>query len=447
MALASRPVTADELKEAGVRAVALVLVDNAGIARMKCVPIDRLDRAAEQGVGWSDVWGLVLASDTYAHVPGLYSPTGELRVHADLASARPIGAAPGWGFAPVDHRLQSGEPWAGCQRIFLRRMVAAAADRGLELQAAWELEWTVGYESDEGFEPLHRGPGYGAATFDQTGDFLMGVFDGLAESGIQAEQVHPEFADGQMEVSLAVRDPVTACDEELLSRHVIRSVAGNEGWRASFSPRVMAGAVGNGAHLHVSVWREGVNQMAGGDGPEGMRAPGASFLAGVLAHLPGLTAIAAPSALSYARLVPSHWAGAYVCWGNENREAALRVEGALGPSAPRSAHFEWKTVDGAANPYLALGVLIAAGLDGVERGLELPAPVSDDPAEMPASSRPARLPQTLAEAAEALAACGVLRAALGDYLHDRVVAVRLAEVESAHGLEEAVLVEKYRWRW
>jgi glutamine synthetase len=439
--------TPEELADAGVRAMALVLVDNGGIARMKCVSIDRLERAATRGVGWGEQWGLSLSDDSFAHVPELFSPTGELRLRADLAASRPLGSTPGWGFAPVDHHLQSGAPWPGCQRGFLRRMVDEAAGWSLELQAAWELEWTVGVDGPEGFRALHPGPGYGAATFDLTGGILLDLFDALAGSGLEAEQIHPEYSDGQMELSLAVRDPVTACDESILTRQLIRSVAGRLGWRASFSPRVLPGSVGNGAHVHVSVWHEGENQLAGGAGPEGLRPAGAAFVAGVLEELPALTAIGAPSALSYARLVPGHWAGAYVCWGNENREAALRLQGAGGPGAGRSANVEWKSVDGVANPYLALGSLIAAGLDGIRRRAELPPPVHDDPAEMAESARPARLPESLEEAADALAASDMLREAMGEYLHSRVVAVRRAEAERAEGLDEATLVSRYRWRF
>ena len=107
----------------------------------------------------------------------------------------------------------------------------------------------------------------------------------------------------------------------------------------------MAGSVGNGAHLHVSVWQDGENQLAGGTGPESLRPAGAAFIE-ALEHLPALTAIGAPSRLSYVRLVPGHWSGAYVCWGNENREASLRLEGAGGLGAGRSANVEWKSVDG-----------------------------------------------------------------------------------------------------
>ena len=436
---------------AGVRAVALVLVDNAGIARMKCVSIDHLARAAEHGIGWSAVWGLSLADDSFAHAPGLYSPSGELRLRADLGAAAVLGCAPGWAWAPIDHHEQSGEAWPGCQREFVRRMVARADGCGLGILAAWELEWTVGADGPEGFEALHSGPGYGAATFGDTGRYMLDLFEALGSSGIDPEQIHPEYSDGQMELSLAPRDPLGACDESVLSRHIVRTVAASHGWRASFSPRVAAGGVGNGAHLHVSAWSEGANLLAGGAGPEGLQPTGEAFLAGMLEHLTALTAIGAPSPVSYARLQPSRWAGAFACWGNENREAALRFEGAGGPDADRTANVEWKSGDGAANPYLALGCLLAAGLDGVERELRLPPPVVVDPAELSDGERRAgritRLPESLEEAAEALAADEVLREAMGVYLHGRVVAVRRAEAAAAVGLDEDTLVATYRWRF
>jgi glutamine synthetase len=280
---------------------------------------------------------------------------------------------------------------------------------------------------------------------------MLALFDALAGSGLAVEQVHPEYADGQMELSLPPVDPIAACDQSLLARHVVRAVASRHGQRASFSPRVIAGSVGNGAHIHVSVWRGGENQLAGGDGPEGLRPLGRAFLAGVLAHLPGLMAIGAPSVLSYHRLRPSRWAGVYACWGNENREAALRFEGAGGPTAARTANVEWKSADGSANPYLALGGLVAAGLDGVARELELPAPVSVDPAHLSEEERTVGsivlLPESLGAAADELAMSGVLRKAMGPFLHDCVVAVRRAEVETAAGLDEEALVARNRWRY
>ena len=120
------------------------------------------------------------------------------------------------------------------------------------------------------FVPIHTGPGYGAVTFGQTGPFMLALADALADRASRPEQIHPEYSNGQMELSLPPADRLRACDESVLARHVIRTVAERQGWRASFSPRVVAGSVGNGAHIHVSVWRDGVNQFAGGDGHEGL---------------------------------------------------------------------------------------------------------------------------------------------------------------------------------
>lgn len=449
--LLERP--ADERFAAGeVRAAALVFVDNAGIARMKCVPLDRLQRAAERGVGLSVVFGGARGDDLFAAVPGISGPAGDIRLVADLEAAALLACAPGWVWAPVDQRDQEGRPWPGCQRTFLKRVLEDAAEMGLRFGVGYELEWTVGREDGDGnVEFLHEGPGYGAATFGRTGDYLLALVDNLQHAGVGVEQVHPEYSAGQIEISLPPGDPVGACDASVLARHIARTLAEQAGWRASFSPVVTEDLVGNGAHAHFSVWRGEENQFSGGQGPAGLRPTGEAFLAGILEHMTALTVLAAPTTISYQRLRPSHWASAYVCWGHENREAALRLESAVGPSAARSANVEWKSVDPAANPYLVLGGVIAAGLDGVRRGLSLPPPVGVDPATLSDEERRERgirrLPETLQEAAGAFASSAVLREAMGDFLHDCVANVRREEAEAASGADEGTLLASHRWRY
>jgi glutamine synthetase len=443
--------TPKALAEAGVRAVALVFVDNAGVARMKCVTTDRLGNAAEHGIGISVVFGGACVDDHFAAVPGIDGPTGDLRLVADLQATRMLHCSPGWAWAPVDQRAQEGKSWPGCQREFLRRMIARAADFDLDVVAAFELEWTLGREGPDGLEPIHAGPGYGAATFPALSDYLLELIDALQGAGVGVEQIHPEYARGQVEISLSPRDPVGACDEAVFCRHVARTLAERRGLRASFSPVVFAGAVANGCHTHFSLWRDGENQFSGGNGPAGLRESGEAFLAGVLEQMAALTALGAPAAVSYLRLQPSQWAGAYACWGHENREAALRLESAVGAAAERSANVEWKSVDMAANPYLVLGGVLAAGLDGVGRRLPLPAPVAVDPVTLTGRERKAnsirRLPESLAEAAEAFAASAVLRDAMGGFLHDCVAYVRREEAAAAAGIDPETLVERHRWRY
>ena len=261
--------------------------------------------------------------------------------------------------------------------------------------------------------------------------------------------MHPEYAAGQFEVSVGALDPVGAADRSVLVRETIRAVALQHGLRVSFAPSVLAGGVGNGGHVHLSIWRDGRNLHAGGDGPYGLTTDAESFTAGILRELPALAAVATPSPSSYLRLVPSHWAGAYAAWGRETRETALRLVTGMVGHRDRSANLEVKAVDLAANPYLLLASLLAAGLAGLADGEHLPEEVSGDPARFDADELERRgvrrLPQSLDEATDAFTASEVLRTALGPVLHDAVVAVRRGESARTAGLEPEAVAAAYRW--
>jgi glutamine synthetase len=178
---------------------------------------------------------------------------------------------------------------------------------------------------------------------------------------------------------------------------------------------------------------------------------GAAALGGVVAARPELLAALAPSPVAYVRLQPHHWAGAYSCWGVENREAAVRFIPGTVTSRERSANFEVKVGDGGANPYVAMALLAAAALDGIERGASLPDPVQDDPASFSADELArrgiARLPTTLGRATELFAASPLARRTLGDVLHDAFTAVRRREWETYGALSEQQAAEVYRWRY
>jgi glutamine synthetase len=212
---------------------------------------------------------------------------------------------------------------------------------------------------------------------------------------------------------------------------------------------VEADGVGNGGHVHLSVWRDGENLMAGGKGRYGLAPVGEAFSAGILNRLTALLALGAPSVASYLRLVPSHWAGVYACWGLENREAALRmITGSVG-SSDWAANLEVKCVDLTANPYLLLAGLLAAGLDGVAAGTRLPEPVDVDPAPLAPDELERRgirqLPTTLRESTDALAADPVLRNALGSALLDSVLAVRESEIGLFAEASAEEVVRAFRW--
>lgn len=422
-------------------------VDNGGVSRVKCVPLSRLERACTRGVGMSVSLGAWTSGDVFDAVPGYPTAIGDMRLVGDLGAARHLPVPAGWLWVPADQRDQEGRPWPGCQRGFLRRMVERAAERGLSFVGAFELEWSVGVAGAERWTPGHCGPAYGAGVGSAVFDYLRRVSDELERTGVGVECVHPEYGIGQVELALPPVDPIAACDAFVFTRQLVRGLAPEFGFAPSFSPMATEGS-GNGAHAHFSLWRDGRNLFAGGDGRAGLTAEGEAFVAGVLDHLPAMTAIGAPIPLSYLRLQPSSWSGAYACWGHENREAALRLEATVGPSAASSANVEWKAVDTAANPYLVYGAIIAAGLDGVERGLTLPEPVVDDPHALSDAQRAAagavRLPATLAAAVDLYAGDAVLREAMGDLLFDSVAITRRCEERATAGLDEAGLIDYYR---
>ncbi|WKX74110.1 glutamine synthetase family protein [Streptomyces sp. XD-27] len=435
----------------GVRGTALTWVDNAGLTRVKGVPTARLPDAARWGVGMSPVFDVYLVDDSMTSSRHVGGPDGDLRLFPDLDRLTPLAAQPGWAWAPVDRYDQSGAPHPVCQRLFARRMSERAAQRGFGLRMGFETEWAVtradapgaDAEAVPGLARPGAGPAYGMARVVELSDYLSDVLDALHTEGVEVLQLHPEYAPGQFEVSVAPADPVGAADLAVLVRETVRAVSARHGLTALFGPVIEAGAVGNGGHLHLSLWQHDRNLCRGGDGPYGMTATAEAFLAGVLRELPALLAIGAPSPASYLRLEPSRWAGAFQCWGLENREAALRfVTGA--PDAPGAANAEVKCFDAAANPYLVVGAVIAAGLAGLDAGLSLPDPVAGDPALTGAAPR---LPTSLGEALRAYEGSAVLREALGDPLFESVAAVRRAEIELFDGASPEAIAAATRGRY
>ncbi|MFF4650080.1 glutamine synthetase [Streptomyces sp. NPDC001380] len=444
--------TAARLHAEGAGGVLLTWVDNAGVTRVKGVPTLRLEHAAAWGVGASPVFDVFLVDDSATSGRFLGGPVGDLRLLPDLDRAVPLAAQPGWAWAPVDRYDQDGTPHPGCQRLFARRMAERARARGLELRCAFEVEWVAALAGAPDEDPVPPVPGaaYGMDRVIGLSDCLRDLLRALDEQGVAVHQLHPEYAAGQYELSVAAEDPVAAADTCVLVRQTVRAVSARHGLRVSFAPAVEAGRVGNGGHLHLSPWRGGVNLCHGGPGPYGLTAEGEAFLAGVLAELPALTAVGAPGPASPLRLVPDRWAGAYRCWGRENREAALRlVTGSAGEEA-EAANAEVKCFDGSANPYLAVGAVVAAGLAGADAGLTLPPEVRGDPAAPPepgAGPAPERLPQTAAEALARFEDSAVLREAMGEVLHDTFRAVRQAEARLFAGAAPEQVAAATRWRY
>ncbi|GAA1808975.1 glutamine synthetase [Planosporangium flavigriseum] len=435
---------ADDLATGAVRAVALTWVDNAGVTRVKTVPRHRLPHIAAWGVGASPVFDVFCVDDSITTSRYIGGPVGDLRLHPDLDRMTVLAAQHGWAWAPVDRWTQEGEPYPACQRMFARRMAVRLADAGVRMRAAFEVEWFVGKTADDPV-PATTGPAYGMTRVVELSDYARDLLDALAAQDVAVEQFHPEYASGQLELSVAPGDPVAAADMVVLVRQTIRAVAGHHGLRVSFAPMVAAGQVGNGAHLHFSLWDGERNLFAGGDGPYGMTARGESILAALLDRMPALVCVTAPSVASYLRLVPQRWAGAFQCWGRENREAALRFVTGVTGAHDTAANAELKCCDPAANPYLAVGAVCAVAAHALDAGLKLPAEVTVDPAALPEPERPPRLPDSLPTAIARLERDDLLREAMGEELFEAFLAVRRAEAETFGDREPEEVVAATRW--
>jgi glutamine synthetase len=295
--------------------------------------------------------------------------------------------------------------------------------------------------SNAGFEPIDSSLCFSTIGMTAAQAYVDALADALERQRIGLEQYYAELGHGQQEISTEHAPAVRAADEQVLVRETIRGVAAQHGLVASLAPKPWPAAAGNGGHIHFSLWEGDRNRFHDASREDRLSDEARSFVAGVLAHLPGLCGLTAPSFNSYHRIVPHYWAGAFTCWGHDNREAPLRVPSIFRGMEEGSTNVELKAADASANPYLAIGGLIATGLDGVERGLEPPEPVEVDPATIAEDERErrgiVRLPATQEEALNALEADEVLTGALGPVLTRSYLAVRRSEWAAYSAGDEA----------
>ncbi|MFJ6673376.1 glutamine synthetase [Actinosynnema sp. NPDC091369] len=445
-----------QLAERGVHGVILAYVDTSGVCRVKTIPTARLSSAAAWGVGVAPVHDTYLANGSYVPIDALGPGDGDLCMFPDLDGITVLAGQPGWAWTAVDRIGQDGRQHPGCGRTFLRRVVAEAAEHhGITFKAAIEVEWSVGRKAqaphDTDYVPACSGGAFGAVRLAELSDYTADLMGVLTAQDTGVAQFHPETGAAQFEVSVDALDPVAAADRSVLVRQTIQAVSMRHGLRASFSPAVVPEGFGNGGHLHLSAWQNGRNLHSRGERRYGMTEQAEAFVAGILTHLPALTAITAPSPASYLRLKPSYSAGPYTAWGYETRQAALRVIAGPRGRQAEAANVEVKPVDLAANPYLALGCTIAAGLDGMRSAAVLPEEIAGDPARLTASEAELRgvhrLPTSLKEAVEEFRADTTLRDVLGPALADAVIAVRCGEIEAVTGLDDDGIAAAYRWTY
>jgi glutamine synthetase len=432
----------------GVRFLRMVWTDNANVIRAKAMHASALANASN-GIGITVAQqALPVMADVVSPGSGL-SPIGEARLMPHWPTLTPLPYAPGHARVMADITFD-GRPWELCPRTFLARAASAAAAEGYEVMAAFENEfYLLRPRPDGGFDPADDTVFAATRAMDMLRPVIDDLADALIAQRIPVEMYYPESGPGQHELSTRYAPAVEAADRQVIFRETTHAIANRHGLKASFLPKVFAAAAGSGCHLHISLWSNGRNVCPDPAGAGGFSEVGRAFVAGILEHLPALSAIVAPTPNSYRRLHPQAWAGGYRCWGLDNREAAVRVPGS-GPGKG-STHFELKTVDASSNPYLALGAVITAGMDGVRRKLDPGPPLQVDPGTLTDAERATRgidpLPSSLDRAQSHLEADRVLLDALGPKLATAYIAVRRME-NAALGnltLEDEVrrLLERY----
>lgn len=437
----------ERLKAAGVHTVVGTVVNAAGLTQAKTVPLRRVSAFADPGLGASPVWHVFAIDQAGIALTGDISAVGDQRVRIDATSIFDIGDGLAW--APGAYFDQDGTPVPVCARGTLQRVQDRLTEAGIEALVGHEMEFVL-VAPDGSRLPSTSWAQYGLAGVLEYEGFVNDVTAAAVTYGVGIEQFHPEYGQNQFEISLSPASPVAAADQLILARILVSRVARQYGLGVSLSPVPFAGSVGSGAHQHFSLTRFGESLFAGGDDQAGMTADGAHAVAGILGGLTEAQGVLCGSILSGLRMLPGHWSGAHVCWGTENREAAVRFL-LGGPANPYGANVEVKVVDPSANPYLASATILGLALDGIENSATLPAEVTVDPGTLTGKKRTkadiATLSTKQADVIATLDGSALVRGILGDAAVDAVVSVRRYEQDKFAHLKPDSLAKKFRMAW
>ncbi len=408
---------------AGVRQVGLQFTDVLGVAKTVTVPVDLLPDALDGNVLFdgSSIQGFARVEEA------------DMFLNPDPATFAVfpwVSAGPPTARFICDIRRPDNTPYPGCPRTALKRVLAAVGDRGFCLRVAPEVEFFLFDRDERGRATTH--------TEDQAGYFDLAPVDRgeqvrqdmvgvLEQMGIRVAASHHEVAPGQHEIDLAPQDALMAADQLVTLRTVVREVARQAGLHAAFMPKPVAGINGSGLHLHCQLEREGDNAFFDAGATDSLSSIGRAFLAGLLQHAGGFALVTNPLVNSYKRLVPGYEAPIYIGWSRRSRSPMVR----LATDRGQNPRLELRSPDPACNPYLALSAIAAAGLDGIEAGLEPPPPVAHNVHRLRDTERAEigvrRLPASLDEAIARFRDDGVVQAALGAELSQSLTEAKRIE--------------------
>jgi glutamine synthetase len=421
--------------------------DLSGHLRGKAFPARDLEARLRKGMGYTGANIMMSAFGPIYDNP--FGTVGDLTLIPDPTTKVDVAFE---GFAPerfliADIRTPAGEPWSCCPRDFLRRgLEALRGEGGLELFSAFEQELV--------YTGVDARPGttYGYDSFRHQGQFGEAFIAAIRRAGVTPDSFLPEYAPRQFEVTVAPTAGVRAADEAVIVREMARAVAFRLGHRVMLTPVVDIGGVGNGTHIHFSLRDSGGRPaMHDTSRPYGLSAAAEPFVAGILHHLPVLTALTAPSIMSYFRLRPNRWAPVWANLAERDRGAALRISPVFETAIEDAAHqfnAEFRVCDATSSPYMALGAIAHAGVDGIRKGMRLSEPPTKTVWDMTEAERQAaglvNLPGSLAEALERLEASEPARGWLGPELFDAYLRLRRSELAAVKGESDEAVCARYR---
>jgi glutamine synthetase len=430
----------------GIRFVQLQFTDIIGHVKAVTIPIHQLAGSVEHGTWFdgSSIEGFtrIAESDqylvpdmaTFAEIPWQPGdgPRGTARVICDVFTPR-------------------GEPFVGDPRHVLRRQVDRARSLGYVVNMGPELEFFLFRRDEAGrVAPLpHDLAGYFDFSTDLAQEVRQDMVDALEAFGIRVEAAHHEVAAGQHEIDFEYADALQTADNAITFKFALKAIAQQHGLYATFMPKPIQGINGSGMHTHQSLWsiEDQRNAFADPGAPYGLSDVAKAYMAGILSHARGMSAVLAPLVNSYKRLVPGYEAPTYITWGRTNRSALIRVPMISPGKSIEGTRAEVRCPDPSSNTYLAFAAMIAAGLDGVEQGMALSEPVEESLFEMDRATIAAKsireLPGTLGEALDELERDTVIRDALGDHVYGHFVEAKRAEWDGYRTQVSAWELDRY----
>jgi glutamine synthetase len=420
----------NRLEEDDIKHLWVVYHDYSGRSCAKTIPQARFAGVVERGVVFARANVDFTLEDHQAAGAVFLAETGDFMAVPDPNSYTPIPYYANTARVHAFMRADDGSDWEGCPRTQLQRMVEILAAKGITIRAAFEPEFMLFEPYGNGeYRPADADGMFTVAGLDRHYALWQQMIDTLGSMGVSVDQFGKEYGPAQYEASTRHAKPLQAVDNYLTFKEVVRSLARQAGYVASFMPKPYADLPGCGLHVHLSLWdAEGKQDLSIGEkDDEPLSLLGQHFVGGLLKHARALTGVGSPIVNSYKRLLPGSWSPAHVCWGVGNRAVLVRV-----PSMGRRRHLEFRSGDNAANPFIFLTALLAAGLDGIENKIEPAAPVNEDVGHLSDDEAQERglayLPRSLPEALAAFEADPVIAEGLGPVIFNEFLKVKRSEL-------------------